>query len=166
MATHRILVAVDGSDGARRALAYVAEIVGNRPDTALHLLHLLPPIPPSQLEHAGAEKPEGERALDDALRDRQERWLAEREGEAQRLLDDAERLLADHGASVRIERECRSSVGSAAVARDCLDAAHASWCDTVVLARNSMPWHRELLHPHPSDALVRRGRGLAVWVIE
>jgi len=166
MTAHRILVAVDGSDGARRALAYVAEIVGRRPDTTLHLLHLLPPIPPRMLEHPGAERPEEELALEEDLRGRQKRWLAEQEEAARRLLDDAERFLADHAGAVRVERECRPSVGSAAVARECLDAARAGGCDTIVLARQSMPWFREVLHAHPSDALVRRGRGLAVWVVE
>jgi nucleotide-binding universal stress UspA family protein len=163
---HRILVAVDGSDAGRRALEYVAEIAGARPGTTIRLLHLLPPIPPSLLEHGGAEEPRAEEALDEELREGQRRWLEERQRAAQLLLDEAQRVVEAHGTAVaRIERECRPCVGGNAVARECLEAARESGCSTVALARQTMPWYRELLHQHQGDAAVRHGRGLAVWVI-
>jgi len=164
---HSILVAVDGSDAARRALAYVGEMVGARADTTLRLLHLLPPTPPAYLEHGGAEHPANQKRLDRELRESRESWLAEKRDEAQAVFEDAIRILESHGVvAARIETECRACVGRQAVAKECLEAAAAGGCDTIVLARQTMPWHKDLLHHHQSTDVVRRGRGFAVWVVE
>jgi len=164
---HSILVAVDGSDAARRALAYVGEIVGPRPDTTLRLLHLLPPTPPEYLEHGGAEHPPTQERLDRELREGRDAWNAARCDEAQSVFQDAIRLLESHGlVAAHIETECRPCVGRHGVARACLDAAEEGGCDTIVLARQTMPWHKEILHRHESTDVVRRGRGFAIWVVE
>lgn len=164
---HGILVAVDGSDASRRALIYVGEILGPRPDTTVRLLHLLPPTPPELLEHGGAEHPNAQKRLDRDLRDTRDAWIASKREEAQALFEDSIRLLESHGlVAARIGTECRACVGTQAVARECLEAAAESGCDTIVLARQSMPWHKDLLHRHHSTNVVRKGRGFTVWVVE
>lgn len=56
-------IAVDGSEGSRKALEYVAAIARERRGLHIHLLHALPPPPPALQEFGGAEDPEEEREL-------------------------------------------------------------------------------------------------------
>jgi K+-sensing histidine kinase KdpD len=47
-----------------------------------------------------------------------------------------------------------------------LDTARDRSCGTIVMGRNSLPRHRELLHRHPADELVRAAGGFTLWIVE
>ncbi|HZZ77389.1 MAG TPA: universal stress protein, partial [Gemmataceae bacterium] len=52
---HRILIAVDGSPASRRAVEYVADLVGGKTGFHVGLCHEMPE--PHMLEWGGAEDP-------------------------------------------------------------------------------------------------------------
>jgi K+-sensing histidine kinase KdpD len=64
------------------------------------------------------------------------------------------------------ETQLATSLNGEAVATSILEAARANRCGTVVIGRESFPWLKELFQHHMGDELIRRGRGLAIWVIE
>jgi hypothetical protein len=47
-----------------------------------------------------------------------------------------------------------------------LGLALARKCDTVVIGRKSLSWLGQLIHGDPAEELVRRCKGLTVWVVE
>ena len=53
--TTRLLVLVDESPASKRAVSYVARMVGRRRGFQLCLAHLLPPLPAGLMEFRGAE---------------------------------------------------------------------------------------------------------------
>src|SRR5438876_4229143 len=68
-----ILIVVDGSAASRRALAYVARIVGRRRGFRLCLIYLLPPLPPRLLECRGTKEPKAEEQFSAQLKIKQRR---------------------------------------------------------------------------------------------
>lgn len=138
---HRMLLAVDGSDASEKEVEYVAEMVSKREDLYLHLMHVLPPS--TSAEGEGTQ--EGARGTLEALR--------------QRLCDGG--VAAD-----RVDIGTIQGGTDATLADTLLDAARDQECGTIVVGRHSLPWYREMLHQHPADELVKRARGVAVWVVE
>jgi K+-sensing histidine kinase KdpD len=47
-----------------------------------------------------------------------------------------------------------------------LEGARANQCGTVVVGRQSFSWLQELFQHHIGEELIRRGQGLAIWVVE
>ena len=72
----RILLVLDDSEIALRAVRYVAQFVGRRRQFRICLVHVLPPLPPSLEEHGGSSNAARERQLDLAMREEQDRWIA------------------------------------------------------------------------------------------
>jgi hypothetical protein len=162
-----ILVAVDDSEAAGRALHYVARIVGNRERFRVHLLHLLPPLPPQVLEHGGAEHPDDENRLEHELEARRNRAFEQQCADAEPLLARARALLESAGfPAAAITSECRSSVDSVTVARDCLESADRHQCGTIAIGRELLPTRSELLHRHVAEDLVKHGARHTIWVVE
>lgn len=137
---HRMLLALDGSDASAKEVEYVAGMVSKREDLYLHLAHVLPPATIAESEGAS----ESARATLERLREQ----LAEGGVPPERI---------DFGT---IQGGTESTLAEAL-----LDAARDQECDTIVVGRHSLPWHRELFHQHPADELVRRARDVAVWVV-
>lgn len=135
----RILMAVDDSPASRRALDYVAESTAGRPDTYVHLVHVLP-----------GERDEGEvRARSHAL------------------LEDMRRKLVSSGLKdEHVDTGTLSAPAEAALIDGLIDLGTDQTCSTIVVGRNSLPWYRELFHAHPADQLVRKAQGFTVWVVE
>lgn len=161
-----ILVAVDDSEAAGRTLNYVAQVVGQRERFRVHLLHLLPPLPPGVLEHPGAEDPSEEARLDRELAAKRERALERQREEAQPLLGRARSILEGAGfARDAITTEFCSTVGRPSVARACLESADEHRCGTIALGRDLLPKGRELLHQHAAEELVKHGARHTIWVV-
>ncbi|MGD0264180.1 MAG: hypothetical protein ABSD47_04375 [Candidatus Methylomirabilota bacterium] len=57
MTNTRTLLVIDESEGTKRAVMYVARMVGRRRGFWLCLGHILPLLPPQLLEFGGAENP-------------------------------------------------------------------------------------------------------------
>ncbi len=138
---HRMLLALDGSDASEKEVDYVAEMVSRRDEVHFHLVHVLPP--PTLAESRGAH--EAARAVLDRLQ---------------------KRLVQSGVAPERIDIGTIQGGVETSIVDALLDLVRDQECDTIVVGRNSLPWHRELLHHHPADEIVRRASGVAVWVVE
>ena len=64
----KILIAVNDTDASRKAVTYVARLMGGRADVHVRLFHVLPPTPPELLESGGTEDPNQEERLSAELR--------------------------------------------------------------------------------------------------
>lgn len=135
----RILMAVDDSPASRRALDYVAESTAGRPDTYVHLVHVLP-------AKGGGE--EGRASSHELL-----------EGMRGRLISSG--LSGEH-----VDTGTLSAPAESALIDGLIDLGTDQSCSTIVVGRNSLPWYRELFHAHPADQLVRKAQGFTVWVVE
>ena len=164
---HGILVALDDSEASQRTLRYVAHLTQAQSRFRIRLLHILPSVPPALLEHGGSGDPAVEAELDRELREARQVWISQAEQEAQPLFARAKRQLEAAGFDAAdVETECRASISGQAVARDCIEAARDSGCETVAIGRSLLPWYREVVHKHPCDELVKHAAGLTIWIVE
>lgn len=162
-----ILVGVDDSEATMRALHYLAAILEGRRDFSVCLLHVLPPIPPELLEFGGAEDPEAERQLSEELKQAQAQWLEEAKQAAEPIMLRAQRILTDRGiAPDQIEIDFAEAIHRPDIPQRLLDAAALHHCGTIVVGRESFPLLQELVQRHVGEELVRKGQGVAIWVVE
>jgi nucleotide-binding universal stress UspA family protein len=166
-ASLKLLLVIDDSSASKRAIAYVARMLGRRKGVHLCVAHLLPPLPSRLLEFGGSEDPDEETRLDAGLKMRQARWLAEVKKTAQRALAAANTTLRNAGVPrSAIDVQFSDAIAGGGIANRLLEVARTSNCDTVVVGRESLSWFRELVQGDLAEELVRRGQGLTIWVVE
>jgi len=145
----RILMAVDDSPASKQEIEYVAGMLDwKSADVRLHLVHVLPPAPGRTEIGEGPHATAGEEPARELLH---------------RL---RKRLLAAGAPDERVDVDVLLLRQETSLVEGLLDAARDQECGTIVVGRNSLAWHRELLHRHPADELVRKAHGFAVWVVE
>jgi nucleotide-binding universal stress UspA family protein len=164
----RILVAVNDTDSAARAVAYVGRMLGSSDAHRVLLLHVLPPVPVSLLEHGGSEDPDMETALEEKMEALRRRWVAEASENVAPLLEAMRDTLIDAGvAPGRIAIEAHESHTIGSVSEGILDAVKKHEVDTVVVGRESLTWFRDLVHTHVGHAVVTHAPpGVTVWIVQ
>ena len=137
----RILLAVDSSEASKRALEYVTEMVGwDAAERYLHLIHVLPPVPPNS---------HGE------------------EDQARELLTRMRRRACQAGLPAdRVDVGLLYLRADLSLVEGLLQVARDQSCGTIIVGRSSLPWYRELFHHHPADELVHKAHGFTVWIVE
>ncbi|MDX2342520.1 MAG: universal stress protein [Acidimicrobiia bacterium] len=161
-----LLVAIDGSPAAEDAIKYVGTMMAGQPSVEVHLLHVLPPMPPRLREHGGASSATEEQALGAKLELERNDWEREQISHSQPLFEQAEFVLAEAGlATSMMEEECRLATDSEQLSEICLKTARNAGCNTLVVGRESFSWLGERWHQHLCHEIVRRGEGFAVWVV-
>jgi nucleotide-binding universal stress UspA family protein len=150
MKDKHFLIAVDESESSKRAVLYVADIIGGFPGFAVTLLSIIP-------------EPE-----EDFFDSEEElnAWTAEKRTAANRLLDNYRQVLIHAGFppdKVRI----RSCVGEEkSFAEAILDTRCDLSCCTVVVGRHHKSKTEEFLLGSTSTKLIREAKNCAVWVVE
>jgi nucleotide-binding universal stress UspA family protein len=163
----RLLILVDDSPASRRAVAYVASMVGGQRRLRFYLAHPMAPLPAHLLEFRGASNPSEEERLDVQLKDRQNRWTSAAQDAAQRVFARAQATLRRAGVVPSAVKTEFFTPGSGRQAADGIfKLARAKRCNTVVVGRRSVPWLRKLLNTELAEELVRRGTGFTIWVVE
>jgi nucleotide-binding universal stress UspA family protein len=159
-----LLVVLDGSEAARRAVAYVGRLVGRHRGFRVCVAAVLPELPSDLLEHGGAGDPQAEKRLGSSLRSEQRRWVAARRREARGGLDDAVASLRRAGlsSSAVTTRSC-GPVNDARAADEILGLARSQRCGTVVVGRRRLSWFEHLFAVDLPADLARRGGGIAIW---
>lgn len=145
-----LLVALDRSENAQRALLYVADLLGGVPGFCVTLLTIVPE--PSE----------------DYFGKSQERkaWIEEHRSGAEKMLRNYREVLIQSGFSedrvvVRVEvRNCPS------IAECILEDQKKLGCCTVVLGRRGISKKEEFLYGSTSNKVLHSGKNCAVWVIE
>ena len=159
MKNTKLLVVVDESPAAKRALEYVAHMASRRRDFRICLAHALPSLPPELVEFRGAEKAR--------LRAYKRRWISVVEMTEQRALDRANAVLRRGGVAEKaIEAHYCNLVDASRATQEILSLARLRNCDTVVIGRDSLSWLGELIHGDPAEEIVEQGKGFTIWVVE
>jgi nucleotide-binding universal stress UspA family protein len=145
-----ILIAVDESDNARRAVQYVADLLGGVPGFQVMLLHVIP-APEEDYFPQNEEK---------------ERWLAQYRGKIEKVLGQYRRILLDAGfpeKSVDVHSPLRYCPSMA----ECilLESPETDYA-TIVIGRQGLSRKEEFLFGSISSKIVHHARNCAVWVVE
>jgi nucleotide-binding universal stress UspA family protein len=167
MAITKLLVVVDNSLASRRAVAYVAKLLGGRRGVRACLAHTLPSPPPELVEFGGASDPQGEERLDARLRARWQLWVSTTKKKLSGSLALAAAELRRAGFTRgQIEVHFCYPSDRRDTPEEILALARERRCHTVVVGRQALSWLRAHLQSNPADELVRRGKGFTVWVVE
>jgi nucleotide-binding universal stress UspA family protein len=149
-ADKHFLIAVDGSESSKRAVLYVADMVGGFPGFRVTLLSIIP---------------EPEEDFFDS-EEEQIAWTREKMAEANRLLENYRQVMLQSGFpadKVRI-RACVGEERSFAEA--ILEMRCDMSCCTVVVGRHHKSRTEEFLFGSTSTKLIRDAKNCAVWVVE
>jgi nucleotide-binding universal stress UspA family protein len=157
---HKVLIALDSSEGAWHAVEYVARTFGKAPDSGVILGHILAGLPPALWDDG--------HILDDKERESRERlkanWQAEQEKNWLGLVDKAKARLAAAGMSA-------DSITSLFkpryfdVAEDIVNEAVTTGCDTIVMGRRGLGTAKSLVLGSVTNKVVQNSRGLAVTIV-
>ena len=145
-----VLVAVDTSENAKRAVLYVADFLGGVPGFRVTLLSIVP------------EPSEDYFETDEERKD----WIEEHSSRAEKMLRNYREVLIQSGFSedkvvVRLEvRNCPSIA-------DCiLDDQKKLGCCTIVMGRRGISKKEEFLYGSTSNKILHSVNNCAVWVVE
>jgi nucleotide-binding universal stress UspA family protein len=144
------LIAVDESESSKRAVLYVADIVGGFPGFAVTLLSIIP-------------EPE-----DDFFDSEEEKvvWTKEKLEAANKMLNNYQAIMV-HAGFPPDKVHIRSCVGDE---RSLSEAILGTRCDlsccTVVVGRHHKSKTEEFLLGSTSTKLIREAKNCAVWVVE
>ena len=158
MGFKKILVAVDASENAARAVEYVGEMLGSTPGFQITLLYV-------------ERHPERDVFPDDAA------WreaCREEEQKIRDFLSRAKQLLEDKGVAsehIGIEYASASSLGPRrsegyAVARHVLRVQQEGGFGTVVVGRRGVSKAEEFLFGSVTTKIIHNARDCTIWVVE
>ncbi|HHP7233355.1 MAG TPA: universal stress protein [Desulfobacterales bacterium] len=145
-----ILISVDESENASRAVDYVAQLLGGLEDFRITLLHVIPE-PEEDYFRTEEEK---------------ERWLEQYREKMDNRMENYRRRLIDAGfaedrVTVRITmRFCPSMAKCILQERDQLEYS------TIVVGRQGLSRSEEFLFGSISSKIVNHARDCTVWVVE
>jgi len=145
-----ILIAVDESDNARRAVSYVGQLLGGLPGFKVTILHVVPE-PEADYFPTSTQK---------------EEWLNQYILRMDALLEDYRRLLINKGfdpkgVAVRsMLRYCPSMAACILSQRD------EGEYGTIVVGRQGLSRSEEFLFGSISSKVVNHARNCTVWVVE
>lgn len=166
-ANKRILIAVDDSDASMRAVRYVADMIEGRDGFQIRLFHVLPPLPPELLEFIGSSDPEEEAQMQAEQKVEQAEWIKKAKKAERSIFQQARAILVESGFPARqVKGEYCASVHQREIPSDIVETAHAAHCDTIVVGRESFSGVQRFFRRHIGDALLRKGQGFTIWVVE
>lgn len=145
-----ILIAIDESENAKRAVLYVADFLGGFPGFRVTLLNIIP------------EPPE------DYFKTPEERlkWIEEHRHKTEKMLENYRQILIQSGfsedkTSVKlIIKDCPS------VAECILDELNKLKACTAVVGRRGISKKEEFLFGSTSSKIIHEAKNCSVWVIE
>jgi len=145
-----ILIAVDESDNARRAVSYVGQLLGGLPGFKVTILHVVPE-PEEDYFSTSTQK---------------EKWLTQYMLRMDALLEDYRQLLIKNGfdpKDVAVHSTLRYCPSMAACILSERDETEYS---TIVIGRQGLSRNEEFLFGSISSKVVNHARNCTVWVVE
>ena len=144
------LVAVDETESSKRAVLYLADIIGGFPGFSVTLLSVIPE-PEEDFFNSEAE---------------QIAWTKEKLEAANKMLENYRQILIQSGFPPDKVR-FRSCVGeSRSLAEAILETRCDLTCCTVVVGRHHKTRTEEFLFGSTSNRLIHEAKNCAVWVVE
>lgn len=145
-----ILIAVDESENARRAVSYVGQMLGGLKDFHILLLHVLPE-PDEDFFRTEDEKAE---------------WMEKRRDKVEEVLADLRQLLIDAGFEPD-QVTTRSTLRYCPSMAECiLEERDQTAYSTIVVGRQGLSRSEEFLFGSISSKIVNHARECTVWVVE
>lgn len=163
-----ILIAVDESAAARKAVEYVGRIFGRRgdPRADITLFHVIEAVPGELLPRSGDA--DVNRVIDQAVRD----WSVQAVARCQKQLERYRELLLAAGVPAaalhtkhRLD-EARPEAKRVAAALAILEEARSGGYTTVVLGRRGTSNVPELFLGGVADKVSRHLSGVTVWIVD
>ena len=158
---HKVVIALDSSQGAWGAVEYVAEAFGKTPGVQITLLHVLSGLPPAFWDdgHILEEKEKASRQQLVAG------WQKEQEQKWQGLVKKAHERLTKAGvAKDAVVNQFKPKDYD--VAEDILSAATAGNFDTIVMGRRGLGMAKTLVLGSTTHKVVQGAKDCAVIIVE
>ena len=145
-----ILIAVDGSENAKRAVLYVRDLLGGLPGFHITIVTIIPQPP------------------DDYFTSENERtaWIENHQAAARRILEEYHQILIQSGfrdediTSHMVMKEYTS------LAECILDEQKRLSCGTVVIGRRGISRKEEFIFGSTSNKILHTSKDCSIWVIE
>ena len=157
---HKLLVALDSSEGAWRAVEYVGKTFGKTTGVQVTLLHILSGLPPAFWDDG--------HVLQDKEREARKRmvasWQQEQEKNWQDLVNKAHQHLAKAGLAKEAVAD-KFKPKHFDVADDIVDEARDGAYDTIVMGRRGMGMAKALLLGSVTRKVVDGAKGCAVAIV-
>lgn len=145
-----ILIAVDESENARRAVSYVGQLLGGLPGFKVTVLHVVPE-PEEDYFPTAAQK---------------EEWLSKYIKKIDALLEDCRQLLIEKGFDPKAV-SVRSTLRYCPSMAECiLSERDETQYSTIVVGRQGLSRSEEFLFGSVSSKIVNHARNCTVWVVE
>ncbi len=145
-----ILIAVDDSENACRAVSYVAQLLGNAKGFKVAILHVIP-------------QPEEDYF---ATSDEKEKWFDRYKQKVDTMLEECRQILIREGFD-------SNNVSASSVLRHCPSMAQCILAErdeaeygTIVVGRHGLSRSEEFLFGSVSSKIVNHARNCTVWVVE
>jgi len=156
----KIMVALDASEGAWRAVEYVARTFGRTPEVEVTLLHILTGLPPAFWDDG--------HILQDKEREARQRliaqWQAGQEKNWQGLVAKVQETLAAAGIpAAAVASKFKPKYYD--VAEDIISEAVSAGTSTVVMGRRGLGKAKALLLGSVTTKVVQNARGCAVTIV-
>ena len=155
----KLLIALDKSEGAWRAVEYVVKTFAQTPGVEVTLLHILGGLPPAFWDDghilSDKEREARQRMIDN--------WQAEKEKEWQGLVGKATDVLKAAGVSV-VNSRFRPKYYDEA--EDIVNEALEGGFGSVVMGRRGLGAAKSLLLGSVTNKVVQNSRGKAVIIVE
>ncbi len=146
----KILIAVDESENAKRAVQYVAELLKGLPDFRVIILNILS-IPP-----------------DDYFVDAEEKlkWEKEHQRKGEMILGECSKILSKFGFSesniekILLMKRC-TSIGECIIQEQ-----ERLGCSTIVIGRRGISKKEEFIFGSTSNKILHTPKNCTIWVVE
>jgi nucleotide-binding universal stress UspA family protein len=158
---HKVIIALDSSEGAWRAVEYVAEVFGHTPGVQVTLFHVLSGLPPAFWDDG--------HILEDKEKESRQRlvaaWQKEQEKQWQGLVQKAHDRLTKAGVPKdAVLNNFKPKYFD--VAEDILNEAEDGNFDTIVMGRRGMGMAKALLLGSVTHKVVQNAKSCAVIIVE
>ncbi|MFZ5453275.1 MAG: universal stress protein [Thermodesulfobacteriota bacterium] len=159
--SQKIMVALDASEGAWRAVEYVARTFDQTPGVEVTLLHILSGLPPAFWDdgHILEEKERAarERMIAQWQADQEKNWLG--------LVAKAKDTMVAAGIpAAAVEAKFKPKYYD--VAEDIINEAVSAGCSTVIMGRRGLGKAKALLLGSVTSKVVHNAKGCAVTIVE
>ena len=145
-----ILIAVDDSDNARRAVSYVAQLLGGLKGFQVRVLHIISDVEDDYF----------------ATEEEKEKWLSQYKVKVDAMLERYRRILIEGGFDAK-DVSVRSALRFCPSMVECiLSERDETQYDTIVVGRQGMSRSEEFLFGSISSKIVTHARNCTVWVVE
>jgi nucleotide-binding universal stress UspA family protein len=157
----KMLIAIDDSPNAFRAVEYVAQQFAGTGDLEIELVHVLPNLPAIFWDEghilSAEEKQDRKKVVD--------KWLADRKARMEPVFKKANDALTSKGINSR-QITTKSLSDSTDVAESILEEAKDGGYLTIVVGRRSITSGKHPLIGSVSSKIVAQGSGVAVTIVE